>query len=324
MNTVVQKTCLAVLMCCAVVSTSACRPRQSPAQFRDPLMQTYDRKLPDGIPPRLFVKMFSGNRLVGSPGLAWKGQKRVTVAFRGGSDELYSLIEQTAKEWTALGGELELSFQDESGHYRQWSKSDTSPVANIRISFEGGDEGGYWSLLGVLAKNVEPNEATMNYEGFPEALRKYFHDQNATEWAKSYAHTVILHEFGHALGLSHEHFNPECQKDLKMDAIVEYLMGPPNNWSEEQARFNMDAEYYLRILGKQAGAHESKVVTSATADRASVMLYVFPVNYYVSGEKSDCRPVGDSGNDYPTKLSTGDSEFYLANYKSISSPFGGK
>src|SRR5213075_702108 len=58
-----------------------------------------DRML-DSIPPALFGKMFHNNKLVGSPGLAWKKQRVVTVAFYGGSDELYQLIEQTANEWT--------------------------------------------------------------------------------------------------------------------------------------------------------------------------------------------------------------------------------
>ena len=162
----------------------------------------------------------------------------------------------------------------------------------------------------------------MNFDGFPENLRRYFRGQNTAEWRTSYAHTTILHEFGHAIGLSHEHFNPACQKDLKTDAIIAYLMGPPNNWSKEQARFNIDAQYYATILGQQAGPLESKLITSSTTDQSSVMLYVFPSNYYKSGDKSVCKPIGDHGQDWPTSLSEGDKKFYLANYRTISSPFG--
>jgi hypothetical protein len=281
------------------------------------------RKLPDGIPEGLFHKMFSSHSLVGSPGLAWKKQRVVTVAFCGGSDGLYSLIEQTANEWTSLGGQLKFSFQDKLGHYRQWTTSDKSPAANIRIAFNSDTNGGYWSLLGILAKHAEPNEPTMNFEGFPESLRRYFNRQNASEWGKSYEHTTVLHEFGHALGLSHEHFHPQCQQDMKMDIIIAYLMGPPNNWSKEQARFNIDAQYYIQILGKQAGSIESKLVTSPTTDQASVMLYQFPASYYLSGEKSVCIPIAGNDTVYPTNLSASDKEFYLENYKTIPSPFGG-
>lgn len=274
----------------------------------------------DSIPPALFHKMFRSHRLVGSPGLGWKKQRVITIAFYGGSDELYQLIEQTAEEWTALGGQLSLSFKDNAGQYRHWKPADKSPAANIRIAF---DNTGYWSLIGVLAKNVDPGDSTMNFAGFPDELQKYFDGQNATDWHVSYAHTTILHEFGHAIGLSHEHFNPQCQKDLKMETVIAYLEGPPNNWSEEQARFNMDAQYYATILAQQAGPLESKLMTSPTTDQSSVMLYVFPVSYYKSGDKSVCKPIGDHNQEWPTTLSQGDKQFYLANYGVISSPFGG-
>jgi hypothetical protein len=279
--------------------------------------------MPDSIPPKLFQKMFQSNKLVGSPGLAWKKLRVVTVAFNGGSDDLYQLIEQTANDWTALGGQLSFSFKDTAGRYRRWTPNDRSPAANIRISFEKTeDNNGYWSLLGVLAQNAEPGEPTMNFEEFPDTLQKYFRGQNAAEWRISYARTTIVHEFGHAIGLSHEHFNPSCQKDLKMDTIINYLRGPPNGWSEEQARFNMDAQYYAKILAKQAGPLESKLITSPATDQSSVMLYVFPAQYYQSGNASVCKPIGDHGQDWPTTLSKGDKEFYLANYRVISSPFG--
>lgn len=276
-------------------------------------------RVPDSIPPTLFQKMFESHKLVGSPGLAWKKQRVITIAFSGGSEDLYQLIEQTANEWTALGGQLSFSFKDGAGHYRHWTQKDESPAANIRISF---DNTGYWSLLGVLAKNVGPGDPTMNFEGFPNELQRYFGGKNVAEWRTSYAHNTILHEFGHAIGLSHEHFNQQCQKDLRLDAIISYLMGPLNNWSQEQARFNMDAQYYAEILGQQSGPLESKLITSQTTDQASVMLYVFPSNYYESGDKSVCKPIGDHGQDWPTTLSDGDKQFYLANYRVISSPFG--
>ena len=273
----------------------------------------------DSIPPVLFEKMFGGHRLVGSPGLAWKNQRVITVAFNGGSDDLYELIEKTAGEWTALGGQLSFSFKDSSGYYRHWTPNDRTEAANIRIGF---DETGYWSLLGVLAKNAGAGDPTMNYSEFPNDLQRYYRGQNAVDWRISYAHTTILHEFGHAIGLSHEHFNPQCQKDLQLDTIIPYLEGPPNNWSEEQAKFNMDAKYYASLLARQSGPLETKLITSPTTDQSSVMLYVLDANFYKSRDKSVCKPIGDHGQDWATALSEGDKQFYLANYRTIASPFG--
>ncbi len=174
----------------------------------------------------------------------------------------------------------------------------------------------------MLAKNVGPGDPTMNFQNFPTDLEKYFHGKNADAWRVSYAHTTVLHEFGHAIGLSHEHFNPQCQQDLKMDTIITYLMGKPNYWTQEQARFNMDAKYYAQILAQQAGPLESKLINSDTTEQQSVMLYLFPVSYYKSGDKSVCKPLGDHGQAWPTVLSAGDKSFYLANYRVIASPFG--
>lgn len=305
---------IAFLASCSTITKppTAAQPHFGPSGL------TADRMV-DSIPPPLFQKMFRGHRLVGSPGLAWKRQRVVTVAFNGGSDDIYELIEQTANEWTALGGQLSFSFKDDAGQYRHWSAADTLPVANIRIAFEGA---GYWSLLGVLAKNVDPGDPTMNFGDFPTKLTRYIHGKNADEWRTSYAHSTILHEFGHAIGLSHEHFTPQCQKDLMMDSIIAYLMAPPNDWPQEQARFNMDAQYYAKILAKQAGPLESKLFMSSSTDQSSVMLYVFPATFYKSGDASACKPVGDHGQDWPTTLSEGDKRFYLANYGSIQSPFG--
>lgn len=295
------------------------RDMQNPSQTQVGGASSSSDRVPDSIPPTLFEKMFRNHRLVGSPGLAWKKQRVITIAFSGGSTDLYQLIEQTANEWTALGGQLSFSFKDNTGQYRHWTHDDTLPQANIRIAF---DDTGYWSLLGVLANNVDPGDSTMNFGGFPDDLQQYFGGHNSDAWRVSYAHTTVLHEFGHALGLSHEHFNPQCQKDLKLETIITYLMGSPNNWSEEQARFNMDARYYARILAMQAGPLESKLINSSSVDQLSTMLYVFPISFYKSGAASVCKPIGDHGQDWPTTLSAGDKQFYMANYRTISSPFG--
>lgn len=303
---------------CAICAAAASAQSNAKQTRQAPATSSVDKRL-DSIPPEMLRKMFRSHKLVGSPGLAWKKQQVITVAFNGGTDELYQLIEKTASEWTNLGGQMRFSFKDDAGKYRLWSRNDTSPAANIRIAF---NEKGYWSLIGVLATNADPGDATMNFERFTNDLTKYYGGRNSNEWAVSYEHTTILHEFGHAIGLSHEHFNAQCQKDLKLSVIIKYLMGPPNKWSEEQARFNMDAQYYIQILGQQAGPLEAKLVRSPATDQLSVMLYYFPTSYYKSGEASACKPMGDHGKNWSTVLSAGDKQFYLSNYGTVSSPFG--
>jgi len=275
------------------------------------------RVMPDRMPSAIFKQMVTHDKLIGSPGLAWR-QRAVTVAFKGGDDSLYALIESAASEWTALGGELQLSFRDDAGHFRHWTTEDVNPAADVRVSFDDvGDLAGYWSVVGVMAQNIAAKEPTMNLGGFIEALAPYLHGQNSTAWLASYEHSVILHEFGHALGLSHEHFNPQCQADLKLSMVITSLMEPPNGWSEEQAKFNMDAGYYFNVLADQAGPLDTHPVSSSSTDRTSVMLYPFTDDFYQSGAASPCKPAGALG--YATTLSNGDRQFFLNNYAHISS-----
>lgn len=129
-------------------------------------------EFPDALPAATFKQMTSGRKLVGMPGLTWNRQV-LTVAFEGGSDPLYVLIEQTASEWTATGGALRFSFRERepNGPFRRWSSQDTEPAAAIRVSFRSdADYKGYWSVIGIMAENIDANKPTMNFDGFPEKL----------------------------------------------------------------------------------------------------------------------------------------------------------
>jgi hypothetical protein len=278
----------------------------------------------DRIPQRLFDHAAADRQLVGSPSLAWRRQV-LTVAFNGGSESLYKLIEQTAMEWTAHGNALRFSFRDDNGQFRQWSAADRYPVAAIRISFSG-DEPGYWSVTGRMAESVPAGEATMNFEAFPRKLARYFNRANASEWANSYERSVILHEFGHALGILHEHFHPQCQADMDISKVLAYATSKWG-WTEEQARFNFDANYYFEVTGSNQreafpdSDHRANI--SAMIDRSSVMLYrgLSPPDYkyYTSGAQSPCIPRSE-GN-YATSLSEGDVGAFLKYYQTIRPPF---
>ena len=45
--------------------------------------------------------------------------------------------------------------------------------------------------------------------------------------------SVVLHEFGHILGLAHEHNNPDAGIVWNKDKVRRDLTGPPNSWSAE-------------------------------------------------------------------------------------------
>ena len=53
-----------------------------------------------------------------------------------------------------------------------------------------------------------------------------------------YPDAVILHEFGHALGLKHEHQNPAFRIQWNESAIIQHLK-QSQGWSEAQIRHNV-------------------------------------------------------------------------------------
>jgi len=265
----------------------------------------------DRMPPAVYEALAaSRSRQVAIRDLRWR-TPTVRVAFNGGSEALYALIEATAQEWTQ-GGRLQLSFKDASGRYRKWSENDTRPSADIRIGFfTDPDRDGYWSSVGVMARDLRADEATMNYGGFVALLGPNYPRPDSPTWRASYSRSAVLHEFGHALGLAHEHFHPKCQADLKLDEAIASLVRS-QGWSSVTAQYNLDAAFYFREMARRTTAPAS--YTPAT-DRSSVMMYSFPDSFYRSASQSPCKPASPGG--HATALSPGDRQFYLANYSRI-------
>jgi len=82
---------------------------------------------------------------------------------------------------------------------------------------------------------------------------------------------VVLHEFGHALGLVHEHQNPAVAIPWNKAAVYQYYQGPPNQWSQEQVDLNI-----FEVYGKG--------LTKYTRfDRNSIMLYPIPAELTTGG-----------------------------------------
>lgn len=73
----------------------------------------------------------------------------------------------------------------------------------IRIAFDASS--GSWSYVGTDNESIPPNKPTMNLGWIGEG-------QEITEADKG----VILHEFGHALGLLHEHQSPRREELLTL------------------------------------------------------------------------------------------------------------
>ncbi|MBK8444383.1 MAG: hypothetical protein IPL35_13645 [Sphingobacteriales bacterium] len=144
--------------------------------------------------------------------------------------------------------------------------------SDIRISFKA--DRGSWSHIGKNATYISQNNPTMNFGWLKD-------NTDIVE-----INRVVLHEFGHALGLVHEHQSPVANINWNKAAVKSYYL---NNmgWSESQVESNV---FQMYSVGE----------TNFTAfDAQSIMLY--PI---------DKRLTTDNfSTNWNTDLSVTDKEF---------------
>ena len=155
---------------------------------------------------------------------------------RRGRRRMRQTVERTAKQWEKFAN-LKLVF-------------DSSPQAQIRVAFV--QDGRSWSYIGTDNLNITALAPTMNF-GWP------------------LEEGTILHEFGHAIGLAHEHQSPLGGMLWNEPVVLRELAGPPNNWDEETIRFN--------VLDK----YQANQIRGTAFDPQSIMLYAFPARWTTNG-----------------------------------------
>ncbi len=165
----------------------------------------------------------------------WINGSTLTVRFIGGTPEQQAQVMQEAALWTEHAN-LNFDFND-------------APDADIRISFDPTD--GAWSYVGTDARGIPQSQATMNL-GFMDG-------------------GTSIHEFGHAIGLGHEHQNPDGGMQWNEAEVISDLSGPPNNWSEAQIRHNVLRRY------------SDDQIRGTEFDPDSIMLYAFPSRWTLNG-----------------------------------------
>lgn len=139
----------------------------------------------------------------------WQNGSVITVRMYGGTTYIRNKVIKYAQSW--------------SNYANVTFKFVTKGAANIRITFT---KGGSYSYIGTDALSIPSNEETMNYGWLTSTTEEY-------EFSR-----VITHEFGHALGLIHEHQHPLASIPWNKPKVYQYY-AETQGWSTAQVDNNL-------------------------------------------------------------------------------------
>lgn len=172
----------------------------------------------------------------------WPNGKTVYVWFMDGDEWLHKEVMRHASEWSKYAN---VKFKE----------ADTALGSDIRVTFNCS---GAWSYIGRDAESISKNAPTMCLGVIPAYSK--MDDRKA----------IVMHEFGHALGMIHEHQSPSSSVQFDAKAVLEYYR-EHYGWDENTIKYN--------LLEKQEGA-----TAYSMFDKDSIMVYEIPDSVTVDGK----------------------------------------
>lgn len=151
----------------------------------------------------------------------WDNGKTINVKILSGSNALKTKVQKWAKEWMKYGN-IKFNFIDKG-------------EAQIRV-FLGDKKGNYGHVtmgLGIRCLQRDENDFTMHFD-----TTDFVYEAND----KAFRGTV-LHEFGHALGLIHEHMSPVS--GIQWDSSAVYARKAMMGWNKDMTNAQLFRKYNI-------------------------------------------------------------------------------
>lgn len=164
---------------------------------------------------QVYIKDTSNSRGLADNYYLWENGKTIYIKFLSGSKAMQDKVKAIVKEWEKYAN-LKFEFVQVG-------------ASNIRINLD--NKGGHNSMIGTLANNAAEDERTMNFD---------------TTDFKTYAamRRTVLHEFGHAIGLLHEHYSPVAGIPWNKQAVYEELK-KTQGWDKTTVDVNLFQQYNI-------------------------------------------------------------------------------
>jgi hypothetical protein len=168
----------------------------------------------------------------------WKPTENLAVYFFGGQDERTKRVMVYASIWSQHCG-------------IKFSVTDKIEDAKLRVAFQAPSS---WSYIGTDALGVPRNEPTINFGWLEDSLPEKDYKQ------------VVLHEFGHALGLIHEHQSPTAIIQWNKPYVYWYFW-QHHGWTRADVDRNLFQEF------------EKTSIRASALDKDSIMAYHIPTQF---------------------------------------------